>query len=142
MVLFMKEFEFFLSKGDVKTATIDMNLSMSLKESSKERLDAAMSLPVNDKMSKMIFENSYEALMEAADAILTLRGYKSYSHEASIAFLLKKKILEESRINILDAMRKKRNRMKYYGRKSNSEEAKDALSFAKKVLPILIGNIK
>lgn len=138
MVLSMKEFDFYLQKGDVKKTIIDRNLAESLKKSAVQRLDAASSLPINEKMCKIIFENSYEATREAADAVLAVNGYKSYSHEATIAFLSKEKILEENSINILDSMRRKRNRMKYYGRKSSPEEAKEALEFAKKILPVLL----
>ena len=117
MVLFMKEFDFYLQKGDVKKIIIDRNLAESLKKSAVQRLDAASSLPKNEKMCKIIFENSYEATREAADAIMAVNGYKSYSHEATIAFLSKEKILEENSINILDSMRRKRNRMKFRKKK-------------------------
>ena len=63
---------------------------------------------------------------------------KSYSHEATLAFIEKGKILEESMISILNTMRRKRNRMKYYGRRSSPEEAKEALDFAKKIMPLLL----
>ena len=68
-------------------------------------------------------ENAYEAMREAADALLYLDGFKSYSHEASIAYLLRKGF-GESEIIEIDRFRKIRNGIKYYGRDCNLEDAK------------------
>ena len=39
---------------------------------------------------KYILENAYEAMREAADSVLYVDGFKSFSHEASIIYLAKK----------------------------------------------------
>src|SRR3989344_3055186 len=117
----MKDFSVFLADGSVKRQQPDRNLSESLLRDGQERIeDAALSLHSKRK-PKFIYENVYEALREAADSILFLKGYKSFSHEATISFLQQFKELSSKEISEFNRMRIKRNGMKYYG-KSCSEK--------------------
>jgi len=85
----VKEFEFFLKKGNVKKQSPDKNLSLSTFNESLDRINMAKNILKKEK-SKYVLENAYEAMREAADAVLYLDGFKSFSHEASIIYLLKK----------------------------------------------------
>jgi len=85
----VKEFEFFLKKGNVKKQSPDRNLSLSTFNESLDRINMAKNILKKEK-SKYVLENAYEAMREAADAVLYLDGFKSFSHEASIIYLLKK----------------------------------------------------
>lgn len=120
----VKEFEFFLKK-EVKKQSPDKNLSKSTFESSLDRFEFAKTL----KKPKYILENAYEAMREAADALLYSEGYKSYSHQASIAFLSEKRF-SESELNEFDRFRKMRNGIKYYGKDCSKEDADTAIKLA------------
>ncbi len=128
----MKEFEFFLEKGDVKKQSQDKNLSRATFKESLDRLELAEQLTGKVK-PKYILENSYEAMREAADALLYLEGFKSYSHEASIIYLLKKGF-NGSEITEFDRFRKIRNSIKYYGGDCDSTDAESALKLAKSII--------
>jgi len=126
----MKDFSIFLLDGSVKTQHPDRNLSESLVKDCLERFeDAKLSLKTGRK-PKFIYENIYEALREAADSILFLKGYKSFSHEASISFLQQFKELSAKEISDFDRMRIKRNGMKYYGKSCSENDVEEAVKFS------------
>lgn len=127
----VKDFEFFINKGEVKKQSSDENLSKATFKESLERMEFAKSL--TNAKPKYVLENAYEAMREAADALLYISGFKSYSHEASIAYLLRKGFnLEE--INEFDRFRKIRNGIKYYGRDCDTADADEALKLAEKIV--------
>jgi len=72
-------------------------------------------------------------MREAADAVLYKEGYKSYSHEASIIYLLSKRI-DDQDIREFDRFRKIRNGIKYYGENCNHSDAKLAIALADKII--------
>ena len=128
----VKEFEYFLKKGDVKKQSIDQNTSKATFKDAKERLTFAKSL-YKKVQAKYVLENAYEAMREAADAVLYSEGFKSYSHEASIVYLLKKNVSYEE-ISDINRFRKIRNGIKYYGKDCDQNDAKDALILAEKII--------
>lgn len=132
----MKEFEFFLNKKDVKKQSPDENLSKATLKGSLERLELSKSL-LNKVKAKYVLENAYEAMREAADSVLYVEGFKSFSHEASIVYLLKKGFNEQD-IMEFDRFRKIRNGIKYYGGNCDESDAQSAIKLAEKV----IGQIK
>jgi len=81
----MRDFKFFIQKKDVKKQSIDRNLANSLVKDSFERFNYYKTLNLTEQNAKYVLENVYESLREIADAILTLEGWKSYFHEATIA---------------------------------------------------------
>ena len=124
----VKEFEFFLKKGDVKKQSPDKNLSKATFKESLERLQLA-ELLWNKVKAKYVLENAYESMREAADAILYQDGYKSYSHEASIAYLRNFPEVSEEKLRQLDRYRVKRNNSKYYGKSPSTEDADEIKKF-------------
>src|SRR3989344_7770943 len=82
----VKEFTYFLKQNVVKRQAPDANLARATYSESVERLALAKRLLRSEK-AKYVLENTYEAMREAADAVLYKKGFKSYSHEASISFL-------------------------------------------------------
>jgi len=130
----MKDFSVFLADGSVKRQQPDRNLSESLLRDGQERIeDAALSLHSKRK-PKFIYENVYEALREAADSILFLKGYKSFSHEATISFLQNFNEINFRELSEFDRMRAKRNGMKYYGKSCSEKEVEDAIEFAEQLM--------
>jgi len=126
----MKDFEFYINEGKIKKQTPDINLAKSLKIDALERINQIKQLDINT-FSKIIYENTYDALRDILDAILAINGYKSYSHEGSISFL-KKKNVDIEIIEALNEFRYKRNSSKYYGKSIDKNEAKEILDFFEK----------
>ena len=63
------------------------------------------------------FEAIYETLGEAMQSLMAGKGYKPYSHEATIAFLQEYYYFTHIEIGQLDQMRKDRNDCMYYAKK-------------------------
>lgn len=131
----VKDFNFFITKGEVKKQSPDRNLATATFKDSEERLMLAKSLVAMAK-AKYVLENAYESMREAADAVLYNEGFKSFSHEASIVYLLKKGF-SESDIAEFDRFRKIRNGIKYYGGDCDESDAEAAIKLADKIVNIV-----
>ena len=127
----MKPFERFLNGQDVKKAPVNKILAKALIDDMKTRIKENWDLN-EGKKPKTIFENIYEAIRCFCDALLAKEGYKSYSHEASISFLLKKNF-DTATIQKLDNFRFKRNGSRYYGRTISPEDVKEIKEFYLKI---------
>lgn len=127
----MKPFEYFVESGEVKKASKDIRLAVSLIKDMLGRIKDMNTLNVT-RLPKTVFENIYDALRDFADAILAINGFKSYSHQASFAYL-EKYGFDESVLDALDKYRYKRNGSKYYGYAVSIEEAKDILDFYERI---------
>lgn len=128
----VKDFEFFLSKGDIKRQSPNENLSKATFKDSLERLELSKNL-LQKTRPKYVLENAYEAMREAADSVLYKEGFKSFSHEASIVYLIKKDFNEKDIIEF-DRFRKIRNGIKYYGTDCDESDAKLAIQLAEKII--------
>jgi len=116
----MKEFEYFIGTKEVKKTTPNPFLAKSLVLDMQQRIKDASVLNMN-AFPKIVFETVYDALRDFCDALLALDGYKSYSHEASIAYL-RKEGFDIAFISEFDAKRRKRNDSKYEGVKIDIED--------------------
>ena len=128
----VKDFEFFLKKGDVKRQSPNKNLAYSTFRESLERISFAKQL-LHQAKPKYVLENAYESMREAADAVLYLRGFKSFSHEASILYLFKEGFNEQD-IMEFDRFRRIRNGIKYYGKDCDKLDAEQAIQLADKII--------
>jgi len=123
----MESFESFIERKVVRKVSPDKQRAKKLIIDGKNRLRDVQLLDI-EKMPKFVFENVYDAIRDFLDAILLNEGYKSYSHEASIAYLLDKGI-DVYIINKLDKFRYKRDDSRYYGEEISVEEAKSIKAF-------------
>ena len=123
----MMPFEHFLNKGDVRKVAINKELAKSLTKDMFERINKSLMLNINT-FSKIVFENIYDGLRGFCDSLLALEGFKSYSHQASIAYLSKYKF-DISIIKEFDQLRYKRNGSKYYGEIILKEDAQQIKEF-------------
>ena len=110
----MKPFEYYFEDNSIRKVSKDPELAKALIRDMNERKKENFNEDANKK-PKTIFENIYDSLRAFCDALLALDGFKSYSHEASIVYLLKKGF-NVSEISRLDNFRYKRNGSKYYGK--------------------------
>lgn len=135
----MIDFEYYLDKGDVKKAKKDIALAKSLMNNLSEREKMVLKYDLKDAL--VIYENLYDCLREMCDALLTLDGYKSYSHQASITYL-RKYGFDELFVKKLDNLRFKRNSSKYYGKGLTEDDAKEIKEFYLKYKGRLLNILK
>lgn len=71
-----------------------------------------------DEYPQLLIESYYEAIKELISSLLTIHGYKSYSHECLISFLNEyySDSLDDFQLRFLDDMRKLRSDIQYRGR--------------------------
>jgi len=115
----------------------NISMAKSFIQKAEIRLAKIIREGVIESESSIIFEDIYESLREASQALMEIKGYKPYSHEALISFLLEHKLLDEGIIRILDNFRALRNDSVYQAQKISLNKCLEALDFAKKTLPII-----
>ena len=125
----MESFEYYLKNKLVREVSVNQQRAVALVSDAFERIEDIDQINI-EKLPKLAFEHIYDALRDLCDAILIAEGYKSYSHEASIAYLSKKGFGVDTLIQ-LDKFRFKRNGSKYYGQKIKIEDASMILNFYK-----------
>src|SRR3989344_7421705 len=127
----MRPFEDFVNTGQVKKTSIDKNLIKSLIEQAQRRLHRAENETLTEDNCDFILEDYYEAMRALADAWLYFNGYKSYSHEATVAYLGKGKEFTPMFLEGFDRLRRLRHGTRYYGKRVIIADAKEAQKLAK-----------
>ncbi|MBI2545719.1 hypothetical protein HYV81_00915 [Candidatus Woesearchaeota archaeon] len=132
------EFQYYLDKNLARKASPDPNEAQSLMNKAEGRLRYSIEVrKVTEQASTYIFEDIYECLREAGQSLMSLKGYKPYSHEALISFLIEMHAFKEADLNALDRYRNLRNKAVYRGEHISSETCKEALEFLRYFLPVL-----
>ena len=133
----IRDFEYYLEKNMVKRSVPNSSMAKSLIAKAELRLKRLKVNDIQDEMSSIIFEETYEALREASQSLMQIRGFKPYSHEALIAFLIKEQLMPESFTKNFDRYRILRNKSVYKAQKISVDTCKEALAFAKLHIPEL-----
>jgi len=133
----MEEFEDFIKSGDIRIQEKNNILAEALIKSSEKSLKNLKRTIIDDLNAENVVSDVYDIIRELIEAKLSIEGYKSYSHEATILFLKKFKEFSEFEIVFLDDLRKIRNGIKYYGKEVTIEDAHKALNFMNLILPKL-----
>ena len=131
----MKNFDEFIERGIVKIRKKNVERVKSLIEEASKRLNFYNSIPISEKSANYVIENMYDVVRELIEARMLLEGYKSYSHEASIAYLYNDKDFTPSLLEELDRLRRKRHGIHYYGKRVSAEDAQDARKLAQVLVP-------
>lgn len=131
-------FEYYVKKNLVKRTTPNSSIAKSLTKKAETRLNLISEKEIKDETASILFEEIYEALREAAQSLMQIKGFKPYSHEALISFLFKEKLINESFTKKLNSYRILRNKSVYEAHKVSTETCKEALEFAKEEIPRLI----
>lgn len=113
--------------GEIRKVSVDEELAKSLIKDMDERIKQSLMLD-SKTFAKIIFENFYDALRDFCDSLLALDGFKSYSHQASIVYLLESGF-DISVIEEFDQLRYKRNSSKYYGKSVSFEDVEQIKDF-------------
>lgn len=125
----MIPFKHFLRFNKVKIKTPDPIEAKSLFNKAKLRLEFIKSLDIKEEFSQFIFEEAYETMREASQAIMSLKGYKPYSHEATISFISEQHILFDDEISDFDYYRVLRHDSIYRAINISIKITKDAIKF-------------
>ena len=128
----INSFKHYLDRGYVKKKTPDSEEAKALLEKAKNRLEYTKSKEVNDKTSQFVLEDSYESVRESAQALMSIKGFKPYSHEATIAFIKEFYISDfnEEEAYKFDRFRQLRNDSVYKAKPVTNEDAKSSVLFA------------
>ncbi len=119
--------EYFIEKKVVRKATPDTELAKSLVEMSERRLVFLQKQEIDNSSASIVASEYYEAVREICEAILAVKGFKVYSHEAITSFLLEV-LKDDYSAATFDRYRKIRNGINYYGKQIAKEEAEKASS--------------
>ncbi len=136
----LNPFDYYLRNGSVKRKTPDPEEAKSLLRKSINRLDYVNNQKINDKNANFIMEGAYETIREATQSLMSLEGFKPYSHEATISFLRKFYIsyFSEDDIYKFDYFRKLRNDSVYRAVDIIEDDAKEIVMFAERFIQIII----
>ncbi|HLC51083.1 MAG TPA: hypothetical protein VJH90_01780 [archaeon] len=133
----IEKFDYYLKENLVKRESADIGEAMSLFKRARDRLKYIQEQKINEFNSPFIFENIYECMREAVQSLMSLRGYKPYSHEVLIAFLKEFYKIKSSDINNFNRFRMLRNKIVYRAQVVSVEACKEAFDFLVYFLPLL-----
>ena len=128
----INKFDYYIKLGKVKKKTPDFEEAKSLFEKAVNRLEYTKSKEISNKNAQFVLEDSYESVREAAQALMSIKGFKPYSHESTISFIKEFYILDftEEEVYKFDRFRKLRNDSVYMAKPIINEDAKSSVSFA------------
>jgi len=130
----LDKFENYIKIGKAKKKTPDKVEAISLIEKAEKRMKYIRLL--NEDTSSLVFEDAYESAREAAQSLMSIKGYKPYSHEATISFLkdfFTKKFTEQE-LREFDRYREIRNNSIYKAVNISTEDAKKCIEFSKLII--------
>ena len=132
----VNSFANYLKFGKVKKQIKDPELAKSLLEQSFERLQYIQEKEISKRNAKFVLEDAYEAVRESAQALMAINGYKPYSHEATISFVIKYYSIKfsEEDIALFNHYRELRNNSVYKAVPILPADAKDCIIFAEKFI--------
>lgn len=131
------KFQYYLDEHLARKVSVDLEEAKSLMNKAILRVDYIKMQEINEDTSSFVFEDIYETLREASQSLMSLKGYKPYSHEALISFLKEFYKFPEHEISGFDRYRILRNKAVYCAANVSPEVCKDALTFLETFLPKL-----
>lgn len=133
----IERFEYYLTANLVRKQKADKEEAKSLMKKAVHRLNYIKKQEIKEDTASFIFEDIYESLREASQSLMSLKGYKPYSHEALISFLRNFYNFTGSDISNFDRFRVLRNKTVYSAVWVSVEVCQEALAFLEDFLPKL-----
>ena len=100
-------------------------------EKAKYRLKYVTDKRIDKNTAQFILEDAYEASREAAQSLMSVKGFKPYSHEATIAFVKENyNEFNDKDIYDFDKFRKLRHDSIYKAEPVSEEDARQSILFA------------
>lgn len=121
----------------MRKGTPDKDEAISLVKKAIKRIEYVKKQKIDDESASFIFEDIYEAIRELSQSLMSLKGYKPYSHEALIAFIKEFYKFSNHEISTFDRYRVLRNNCTYRGAVISAIICKEALEFLEKFFPKL-----
>ena len=124
-------FSHYIANRHVKKRTINPEEAKSLLKKAEARLNYFKDKEINNESASIIFENIYSSIRESAQSLMSLKGFKPYSHEATISFLKEfyKEEFTEEDLNKFDMFRQLRSDSEYRAVTVSKEDAESCLKF-------------
>jgi uncharacterized protein (UPF0332 family) len=130
----IEDFQFYVNNGMVKKSSPNKESANALMEKARSRLAYVREQKINKETAPFVFEDIYEAIREGCQALMELKGYKPYSHEAHIAFLKEFYKFPLHLLATFDRLRILRNKSVYGAAHVSQETCKEALGFAVSII--------
>lgn len=128
MELRKKKPDFEKAKSLISVAESDMNFTFKLK--------------ISEESANTIVRNVYECFRMLGEALLAAEGFEGADHVACIQRILKLDINSKISLNFLEALRKIRHNVNYYGYKTGIVEAEEAVAFSREGFGKIIKKIR
>jgi len=132
-----ERFQTYIDEGLVKKESVDVGEAESLMRRAEERLAYILVQPLTERTASFVFEDIYECMREAVQALMAMNGCKPFSHEAIVAYLAEFHKFPESDVRTFDRCRILRNKAIYRAEKVSLETSQESLAFLKAFLPKL-----
>jgi len=128
-------------RENVKRKRQDLEEARALLKMAERRELLRSEIKGKDEFNSIIIESYYESIKELITAIMSVDGYKSYSHKCLIIFMRKFYHLPRHHLMLIDQLRKLRNDINYRGiavdssyLERNERDIKNVISGLKDVL--------
>lgn len=125
-------FEHYIKEGKVQKQLPDINKEHASMNKAERRIKFLQE--INEENAEFVFEDIYEAIREAPQSLMALKGYKPISHEAVIAFIRDKAKIDYSTVSKFNSYRKLRNKSVYEAEKIYVIRTNESKIFAKKLI--------
>jgi hypothetical protein len=135
-------FEQFIKIGKVKKVSIDLALAKGLIQNAYDDFNLIKNEEITNENASFYLKNCYDCLRSALQSFLTIKGYKSYSHEAIIIFSSENNIISKETANKIDKFRILRNDIEYRAKRALLKETNELISITKTLLPKLNFRLK
>jgi hypothetical protein len=131
----IESFQFYINAGMVKKGSPNIENAAALMKKGMSRLAYIREQKIGPETAPFVFEDIYESVREGCQALMELKGYKPYSHEAHIAFLKEFYKFPPHFLSMFDRFRILRNKAVYGAAHISPETCREALGFAVSALP-------
>ena len=122
---------------NVKKVKENPEQASSLLQLAKRRLES-IEKRKKDEFPQLLLESYYEVIKELISALLSIHGYKSYSHECLVSFIEEfyPTALDDFQVHLLDNMRKLRSDIQYRGLEVADDYLERNTSFIEQIINI------
>ena len=120
----------------------DTKNALSIVNAAERELNYTLKLPVNEESAFNVIRNIYECFRMLGDARLVSKGINSQDHIEQIKELETIQVKTDRPIKLINALRRIRHNINYYGYIPSKAEAEDAISIAKACFSPILESIR
>ena len=131
----IKPFTHYLNENLVRKSLPNPSMARSLLQKAEIRFKMIKKNEIRQEEASIVFEEVYEALRESLQALMEIKGFKPYSHEAIVSFINEHNLLSKEKSIIIDNYRVLRNNSVYKAEKISTQKCEEALAFVENALP-------